>query len=1004
MKVKNVNIKELKEDTQVIYTDISDGYVSRNAGQLPDVDIDFESTRRQEVKEYIENRYNVGGKQRVFSAGTLTTLKIKAAIKDVARTYRVPVSLVNYITAIFDDDKMTWTDLFKLAYTNKKVKNFIVNYPQVIEDIRGLMGQPRSSSVHASALIVTPNLKDGKDYECFDFTPIKKENGILVSEFDGYTIDEVGLLKNDCLGIKELSKIKDVLKEVNKAYGTSITFEDIVHSGLDDEDVYEMISNGHTQNIFQFSSKGMTKFLMQLKPSCINDLIAANALYRPATLESKSTERYIDCKHGLVAPTYLWGAYNALKESYGLLCYQEQISSMAKDIGGFSLGDGVRLMKIVSKKKADKMAKYKDRFLSGAKKNGCPDEDAKGIWDMIESGASYLFNKCISGKEKIKRISDCGRWHPTIAEMYLVMHDYQWAKSHGHDALHYKYKNNGYGTAWSFDNKAFLVKNRIKDIRYMGLKPLYRITLENGMTIDVTNNHKHPTSNGIKRTDEIRVGVDKMIVSNGYIKTDTVYRFTNKGYRNDKKYHSNDNLEEYEVNSKKGHCGFVKKETRYTQLKEYNNNHKKDYCEKCLATDTRLEVHHINKDHSDCGENFSNLQTLCVSCHKKAHYDLGRTKQGERGLDVETYLVVSIDHIGFDEVYDVEMCDPYHTFAIDNGIITCNSHATAYAVTSYVGAYLKCKYPAAFYNTALQWADDKELPSIMMEIEQFSSDVKIVSPDINVAGTKFFTDYKTNEIFWSLTRIKMVGEKTVDYIVRERDRRGQFQSLEDFIMRIFRHKVKHLSGWDYEEAEEDFEKCPVNARHLRNMIIAGCFDNVENVHAVAERYVLINKAADMLGFALNESDFPPSLVSKHYFWSMQQVAVSGIGAVDYKRIFDNHPFKSEFKGSKYTTVQDILDLENETHKCSLCAFIADGSEISYKDKTTGENKIFCKLELQVNNDIVEMVLWDDFYKSCGYNISELKGRIVLTSGVIRYSEYTGKNCIHSGKNSKIFLV
>src|SRR5574343_687281 len=154
MKVKNVNIKELKEDTQVIYTDICDGYVSRNAGQLPDVDIDFESTRRQEVKEYIENRYNVGGKQRVFSAGTLTTLKIKAAIKDVARTYRVPVSLVNYITAIFDDDKMTWTDLFKLAYNNKKVKNFILNYPQVIEDIRGLMGQPRSSSVHASALIV----------------------------------------------------------------------------------------------------------------------------------------------------------------------------------------------------------------------------------------------------------------------------------------------------------------------------------------------------------------------------------------------------------------------------------------------------------------------------------------------------------------------------------------------------------------------------------------------------------------------------------------------------------------------------------------------------------------------------------------------------------------------------------------------------------------------------------------------------------------------------------
>ena len=112
-----------------------------------------------------------------------------------ARVHRVPVNIVNYITAIFDDDKMTWTDLFKLAATNKKIRDFIIKYPLVIEDIRGLMGQPRSSSIHASALLVTPDRKDDEDLECFDFTPIKKVDGMLVSEVDGYSLDEQGLLK-----------------------------------------------------------------------------------------------------------------------------------------------------------------------------------------------------------------------------------------------------------------------------------------------------------------------------------------------------------------------------------------------------------------------------------------------------------------------------------------------------------------------------------------------------------------------------------------------------------------------------------------------------------------------------------------------------------------------------------------------------------------------------------------------------------------------------------------
>ncbi|CDN31823.1 DNA polymerase III alpha subunit [Mucinivorans hirudinis] len=597
MRINKIEVKQAPDLVAVLDSCVGDGYLQGTGGVLADVDIDYQSDRRGEVKEYLERRYNTGGKQRVFSAGTLTTLKIKAAIKDVARVHKVPLSITNYITAIFDDDKMTWTDLFKLAATNRKVKDFITRYPQVIEDIRPLMGQPRSASVHASAILITPETKDGQPMECFDYTPIKKVDGVLVSEFDGYSLDEVGLLKNDCLGIKELSKINQTINECNRVYNAGLSFEEIVKGDLDDEKTYQILSDGHCQNVFQFSSRGMTKYLMDMRPDCINDLIAANALYRPATLESGSAEKYLLCKRGEVEPQYLWGTYDALKDSFGQLTYQESLAQIAREVGGFSLGEGVSLLKLISKKRIDKIHAMKEKFLSGAAQRGCPEEDAVKIWEMIESGGSYLFNK---------------------------------------------------------------------------------------------------------------------------------------------------------------------------------------------------------------------------------------------------------------------------------------SHATAYAITAYVGAYLKANFPTAFYTVALQWADDKEISTLMSEMEQCSV-AKIVPPDINVSDVHFTTDYAQDKIFWSLTRIKMVGSKAASYVIEERTKNGLFTSLENFIHRIFKHKLKRYEYWDDPDNTEQQSRVPVNARHIRNMILAGCFDNIEGVDVITDRYRIVQQAAELLGFTLSEQDFPADMVLKPHYWSMQQIALSGVG-------------------------------------------------------------------------------------------------------------------------------
>lgn len=722
--MKIIEIKPKRDNTPVNVLDynVGDGYLQGPGGSLADVDSDYQSDRRQEVKEYLERRYNVNGQQRVFSAGTLTTLKIKAAIKDIARVHRVPLSIVNYITAIFDDDKMTWTDLFRLAATNKKVHKFIQDYPQVIEDIRPLMGQPRSASVHASAILITPQTKDGEEMECFDYTPIKRVDDMLVSEFDGYSLDEVGLLKNDCLGIKELSKIQSTINECNQVYRAEISFEEIVKGELNDPKVYEILSNGYSQNIFQFSGRGMTKFLMDMRPDCIGDLIAAAALYRPAPIEAGSTEKYLVYKRGEVAPVYLWGTYEALKDTYGLIVMQEQVAQIAREVGGFSLGDGVNLVKLISKKRIDKIHAMRERFMAGAKERGCPKEDAVKIWDVIQMSGSYLFNK---------------------------------------------------------------------------------------------------------------------------------------------------------------------------------------------------------------------------------------------------------------------------------------SHATAYAITAYVGAYLKANYPTAFYTVALQWADDKEIPALMSEMEQCSV-AKIVPPDVNVSDVKFFTNYKTDEIFWSLTRIKMLGAKAVEYIIAERNRGGDFTSIENFIHRIFRYKLKKYSYWDDPDNADEVTRVPVNARHVKNMILAGCFDNVEQIETITDRYNLVQRAAQELGFELPEKDFPRDLLDKHYYWSMQQIAVSGIGSIDYRRIFDASQIKPKVKGkASYMELRQAMDLDNEGKRIVVCATVIDVEEKSYKDKISGEKKRFAKLTLQQNNDLMELVCWSDFISNIKAPITSFKDKVIIVSAIIKYSDYTGANSLNTHKTSII---
>jgi len=902
MKVEKIQIKTADSHIDVLDCIVGKGLKVGGHSSMPDIDTDFASDRRQEIKEYLERRYNINGKQRVFSAGTFSTLKLKATLKDVARVHRIPVKLVNYITAIFEDENMGWTELFKLAAVNKKVRKFILDYPQVIEEIRTLMGQPRSASIHASAIIVTPDEKDGEPAECFDFLPIRKMDGLLVSEFDGYQVESIGLLKEDVLATKELSKLSAVLNIVNETYRKSYTIESITENEIADAKTYNLLSAGYTQNVFQFASRGITRFIMDVGPDCIEDLIAINALYRPATLEIGATEDYIRYKRGEVAPVYNFGTYEATKNTFGIMTYQEQFMQIAHTLGGFDLGKTDYLRKAIGKKNAELMATLKDDFIKGAITNGCPDYEANEIWHKIEVAGKYSFNRCISGKEKIYR--PCGgRWHPTIEEMYKLMNDPDYAIGTNHKSLRSKYLRNGYGVAFSLNEDNKLVKNRIVDIQFAGVKPLYRITLEDGKTISVTANHKHPTQRGEIRTDQLQVGVDKLFVNMGYDKKDTER----------------------------------------------------------------------------------------VSLEKKR-------------LSTGLVVVKSVEYTGDEEVYDIEMRTPYHSFVTENGIVTCNSHAAAYSLTSYCGAWLKANYPTAFYTVALQWAEDKEIPLLMSEME-LCSEAKIVAPDINVSDIAFYTDYTSDEIFWSLTRIKMLGPKAVNFIIDERRKHGNFTSIENFIHRIFKYKLKKYQYWDDPDNEDEATRIPVNSLHVRHLILSGCFDRVEKIHSINERFHIMEKAAAELALAENANDFYRQFFEVDHFWSIQQINIAGIGSIDYRRIFDNSPAKDKIRGkASYMTLRDALIFENEGKRIAVCATVVEVDEMSYKDKSTGEKKQFCKLKLQQHNDLIELVCWNDFYLENKETLSGLKNKVIIITSVIKYSDYTGCNSLNTYKSSFIHNI
>ena len=307
---------------------------------LPDIDIDFPSQYRDRIKHYIEKRY---GLDYVCSVGTYSNLKLKSLIKDLARQKNIPAHEMDSLTAKMDDSKSSFTALLEVAVKKKEIKEFVQAHPEVIDAVPLLLNQPRSTSIHASAVIIVP-----KGKTVFETFPVKKmqkgKETFIVSEFEGEDLDKLGYLKEDILGITQLDKFQFV---VDKHYQDTGNRIDIYNLPLDDKKVFSYFQKGWNADVFHFGSQLQQDYCKKLKPTEIGHLISANALLRPGPMDIKNKfhEKYLVNKNNPEEIEYLPGLEEITKDTEGILCLYENtnvsVNGSIKKIKDIEIGDKI---------------------------------------------------------------------------------------------------------------------------------------------------------------------------------------------------------------------------------------------------------------------------------------------------------------------------------------------------------------------------------------------------------------------------------------------------------------------------------------------------------------------------------------------------------------------------------------------------------------------------------------------------------------------------------------
>lgn len=354
-----------------------------------DVDLDVESKYRDVVKEYISQRF---GELQVCSVGTFVRFQPRGLLKDLGNIAGLKFSYVNSITKYIPNKPTDYSfrDMILYASQNKELKKFYQDHPELVNAAKSLIDQPKTQSVHASAVLVLPKNLGNQETNIFNWLPIRLMDGKYVSEFEGEQTDSAGFLKEDILGLNQLDKFKKCLSLIKENTDKSIELENI---SFKDKKTYELFQQGYNEDVFQFNSGGLKSYSKKVKPDTFEDLIAINALYRPGPMESNAHLDYALMKHKKKQPHFDFGLKEVTKLTQGLYIYQEQVMSAMMVLGGFSAGEADIFRTRIKKFRQEEMKQDYDKFINGAIGKGCPPKEAVKIWGRLISFGNYGFNR-----------------------------------------------------------------------------------------------------------------------------------------------------------------------------------------------------------------------------------------------------------------------------------------------------------------------------------------------------------------------------------------------------------------------------------------------------------------------------------------------------------------------------------------------------------------------------------------------------------------------------------
>ena len=467
-------------------------FLNKDRVSMPDIDCDFSVEGRERVIRYVTEKYGV---DRVAQIITFTTMASKAAIRDVGRVLEVPLKETDRLAKLVPvfqgrskslDDALSEVPEFRVAYesgpqTGPDGRPY--DPRRLIDVARSLEGVSRNVSVHAAGVVIAPD--ELVRYSPLQWGPRSGTNGEdqarqVITQYDMKAVGEIGLLKMDFLGLQNLDIISTCLKLIAKTRGADL---DLLQLGFDDPKTYALLADADTHGVFQLEGSGMRRMLQEMRPQSFADITAANALFRPGPMQN--IPAYIARKQGREKIEYLHPRLEPiLRDSYGVMIYQEQVMMAARELAGFTLSEADILRAAMGKKDKVKMAQQRQKFVEGCLGNGIETSMAEELFDAIAKFAAYGFNRCVSGQTTVVHALTGER--TTVADLFARPRPF---------TIH------GLGA----DGR--LRPRQVTHVAFNGRKPVYELVTSLGRRIRATSTHRFRIGEGWRRLGELAPGV-----------------------------------------------------------------------------------------------------------------------------------------------------------------------------------------------------------------------------------------------------------------------------------------------------------------------------------------------------------------------------------------------------------------------------------------------------------------------------------------------------------------